>query len=74
MSDVKISEEDAEKLDSALRNAINRMSIQELKDNYFDEMIFYYEREAPEEEVIKFIETYGNDSKASLTGKESPCK
>ena len=74
MSDVKISEEDAEKLDSALRNAIDRMSIQELKDNYFDEMIFYYEREAPEEEVIKFIETYGNDSKASLTGKESPCK
>ena len=74
MSDVKISEEDAEKLDSALRNAIDRMSIQEIKDNYFDEMIFYYEREAPEEEVIKFIETYGNDSKASLTGKESPCK
>ena len=59
MSDVKITEEQLEQLDFALRNAIDRMSIQELKDNYFDEMIFYYEREAPEEEVIEIIKTYG---------------
>ena len=59
MSDVKITEEQSEQLDSALRNAIKRMSVKELKDNLFDEMIFYYEREAPEEEVIKFIKTYG---------------
>ena len=48
MSDVKITEEQSEQLDSALRNAIERMSVKELKDNLFDEMIFYYEREAPE--------------------------
>ena len=74
MSDVKITEEQSEQLDSALRNAIERMSVKELKDNLFDEMIFYYEREAPETEVIKFIKTYGNEFNASLTGKDSPCK
>ena len=74
MSDVKITEEESEQLDNALSNYINQMSLKELKHALFDEMIYYYQRDAPEEVTKDFIQRYGNESSASNTGKESPCK
>ena len=59
MSDVKITEEQSKELNNALKNCINRMSQKRLKKVLFNELVYYYEREAPEEEVIKFIKTYG---------------
>ena len=74
MSESKISEEESKKLEFALNNAIDQMSKKELKRELYDQLSYYYEFEAPEEETRIILETYGKEFKASFTGKESPCK
>lgn len=74
MCESKISEEESEQLEFALNNAIDQMSQKELKKELYDQLSYYYEFEAPEEETKMIIKTYGKESSASNTGKESPCK
>lgn len=74
MSDPKISEEESKHLEFALHNALDQMSIKELYTHLYDQLSYYYEFEAPEVETRDFLETYGKEFNASLTGKESPCK
>ena len=61
-------------LSNAVNFAIDHMSDKDIREELHDFLFSHYINEATEIELEEFLILYGKAFKASLTGKDSPCK